>query len=66
MDGHHANAAGEYIGASVWYEWLFAQSPVGNAYVPTGLDAACARFLQDTAHRAVIKEQVTATSGMIR
>lgn len=47
-------------------EWLFAQSPVGNAYVPTGLDAAYARFLQDRAHRAVIKEQVTATSGMIR
>ena len=66
MDGHHANAAGEYIGACVWYEWPFAQSPVGNAYVPTGLDAAYARFLQDTARRAVIQEQVTATSGMIR
>lgn len=57
MDGHHANAAGEYLGACVWYEVLFGQSVVGNAYVPAGLDAAYAHFLQETAHRAVIQEQ---------
>jgi hypothetical protein len=40
--------------------------PITQAKMYAGLSAAYARFLQDTAHRAVIKEQVTATSGMIR
>jgi hypothetical protein len=53
MDGHHANLAGEYLGACVWLEVLFQQSAVGNAFVPKGLDPAYARFLQETAHRAV-------------
>lgn len=53
MDGHHANLAGEYLGACVWYEVLFGDSPVGNAFLPDGLDAGYARFLQETAHRAV-------------
>lgn len=55
MDGHHANLAGEYLGACVWYEILFGESAVGNAYVPQGLDAGYARFLQETAHAAVEK-----------
>lgn len=29
MDGHHANLAGEYLGACVWYEELFGDSVVG-------------------------------------
>lgn len=53
MDGHHANLAGEYLGACVWYEILFGESPVGNTYIPKGLDADYARFLQETAHQAV-------------
>lgn len=53
MDGHHANLAGEYLGACVWYEVLFGDSPVGLAFIPKGLDAAYARFLQETAHQAV-------------
>lgn len=53
MDGHHANLAGEYLGACVWYEVLFGESVVGNAYVPEGLEAGHAGFLQETAHRAV-------------
>ena len=53
MDGHHANLAGEYIGACVWYEVLFGESAVGNSYIPKGLKAEDARFLQQTAHRAV-------------
>ena len=39
-DGHHANLAGEYLGACVWYEVLFGESVVGNKYVPPGLDPA--------------------------
>jgi len=52
MDGHHANMAGEYLGACVWYEILFGESAVGNVFVPKGLDAADTRYLQETAHKA--------------
>lgn len=54
MDGHHANLAGEYLGACVWYEILFGESAVGSTYVPASLDAEYARFLQETAHQAVL------------
>ena len=54
MDGHHANMAGEYLGACVWYEVLFGESAVGSTFTPKGLDPKDARFLQETAHRAVI------------
>jgi hypothetical protein len=54
FDGHHASLAGQYLAAAVWLEVLFGESPVGNAYVPPGLDPAYARFLQETAHRAVM------------
>jgi hypothetical protein len=54
LDGHHANTAGEYLGACVWYEVLFGRSAQGNSFVPIGLDPAYAKFLQDTAHQAVL------------
>ncbi|HWC88452.1 MAG TPA: DUF4886 domain-containing protein, partial [Pirellulales bacterium] len=54
IDGHHANTAGEYLGACVFYEVLFGTSPVANAFVPQGLDPAYAQFLQKTAHQAVV------------
>jgi hypothetical protein len=53
MDGHHANTAGQYLAACAFYEVLFRQSVVGNAFVPKGLDPAYARFLQETARKAV-------------
>ncbi len=53
MDGHHANAAGQYLGACVWFEVLFGESVVGNRFVAAGVEVAHARFLQETAHRAV-------------
>jgi hypothetical protein len=56
MDGHHANVAGEYLGACVFYEVLFGESVVGNAFVPQGIDRDYARFLQETAHKAVAKK----------
>jgi len=52
MDGHHANAAGEYLGACVFYEVIFGDSVVGNPLVPPGLDPAYAKFLRETAHQA--------------
>lgn len=57
MDGHHANMAGEYLGACVWFEVLFDQSVVGNTYRPPGLSAEDAAYLQKTAHRAVEEEK---------
>ena len=53
MDGHHANMAGEYLGACVWFEVMFGKSVVDNSFVPAGLDAEYAKFLRETAHRAV-------------
>lgn len=53
MDGHHANLAGEYLGGCVWFECLTGETPVGNPFVPPGLTAGYAAFLQQTAHRAV-------------
>ncbi len=53
MDGHHANLAGEYLGACVWYEVLFQRTCVGNRFIPLELNQAYATFLQQTAHRAV-------------
>jgi hypothetical protein len=55
MDGHHANLAGEYLGACVFYEMLFGESVVDVPFVPADLDAAYGRFLRETAHRAVQK-----------
>lgn len=60
MDGHHANAAGEYLGACVWYEVLFGDSVVGNSFIPPGIAPDYARFLQETAHRAVASLPVAA------
>ncbi len=62
MDGHHANTAGEYLGACVWYETLFNESCVGNEYYPEGLGKEYALFLQKTAHQAVAKNQNQRTS----
>lgn len=56
MDGHHANTAGEYLGGCVFYEFLFG-NVVGNKFVPPGLDADYARYLQETAHAAVAKRR---------
>ncbi len=62
MDGHHANMAGQYLAGCVFYEVLFDQSPVGNKFVPRGLDPEYARFLQKTAHRAVQRQQTAAAT----
>jgi hypothetical protein len=53
MDGHHANMAGEYLGACVWFEVMFGQSVEDNRFVPAGLDTDYAKFLRATAHRVV-------------
>lgn len=52
MDGHHANLAGEYLGACVWYEALFGKDVQATPFVPLGLDAEYATALRSFAHRA--------------
>lgn len=63
MDGHHANSAGEYLGACVWYETLYRESCVGNPFVPADVDADYAQFLQTIAHRAVVANAATPTAN---
>jgi hypothetical protein len=53
MDGHHANTAGEYLGACCFYEMLYDESVVGNSFVPPGVAPEDVRYLQETAHKAV-------------
>jgi hypothetical protein len=53
MDGHHANEAGQYLGACVFYEVLFREDVTANPFVPKGMDAEYAKFLRATAHKAV-------------
>jgi hypothetical protein len=53
MDGHHANSAGEYLGAAVWFEFLYGQSVVGNTFMPKGLKPQDVAFLQGIAHETV-------------
>jgi hypothetical protein len=55
MDGHHANSAGEYLCAGVWFEILFGESFIDNSYVPEGIDDEYAAFLRRTAHKTVMK-----------
>ena len=56
IDGHHANTAGEYLGAAVWFEVFLAdkaQTVVGNSFVPPGLSKEQTASLQDIAHKTV-------------
>lgn len=53
MDGHHANATGEYLAAAVWFEFLFGRSVVGNTFAPKELKAADIAVLQRIAHQTV-------------
>lgn len=49
MDANHANAAGEYLGALVWYGFLFNESPEKLSFVPPGVDAVFAAHLRRVA-----------------
>jgi hypothetical protein len=53
MDANHANVAGEYLGALVWYGFLFEESPETLAYVPPGLAPEFAAHLRRVAWQVV-------------
>lgn len=54
-DANHANAAGEYLGALVWYAVLFEESPEKVKYVPQGVAPEFAAHLRKVA-AAVARE----------
>lgn len=49
IDPNHANPAGEYLGALVWYGFLFDETPEKLTFVPDGIDPVFAAFLRKTA-----------------
>lgn len=53
LDYKHANVAGKYLGAAVFFESLFGMSVVGNSFQPKGLSAEQMESLQHAAHEAV-------------
>lgn len=53
MDANHANVAGEYLGALVWYAFLFDESPERLAYVPAGVTPEFAAHLRKVAWQVV-------------
>lgn len=57
LDTHHANTAGEYLGAAVFYECLFGESVIGNEFVPSGMSKEDVAFLQRIAHETVQDRQ---------
>ena len=52
-DANHANVAGEYLGALVWYGFLFEESPVKLAFVPPGIGPEFAAHLRVVAWQIV-------------
>ncbi|MEY4941510.1 MAG: hypothetical protein RIQ93_3245 [Verrucomicrobiota bacterium] len=53
QDANHANVAGEYLGALVWYGFLFQESPEKLAFVPAGLTPEFAAHLRQVAWQTV-------------
>jgi hypothetical protein len=54
LDAHHANAAGEYLGSCVWYEFLFNDDVTKlTNYQPAGLTPEQAASLRKIAHDTV-------------
>ena len=64
-DANHANAGGEYLGALVWYGFLFKESPEKLAFVPEGVDAAFAAHLRKVAWQ-VLQETTPANAKVVR
>lgn len=64
LDAIHCNAAGRYLGASVWYQVLFDTETLPETYAPEGVSAADAADLRKHALSAVkaerLREKVTA------
>lgn len=56
FDSHHASPAGCYLGALVWYSFLFEASPAKLTFKPESVPADFAKQLRKTAWETVKKE----------
>lgn len=61
MDGHHANACGQYLGAAVFFECLFEKSILDNPFVPEEITPEDAQFLREIAHKTVAETPAVKT-----
>lgn len=52
-DGHHASAAGCYLGGVVWYAVLFNECPEKLTFKPVEVTQQFANYLKQTAARTV-------------
>jgi hypothetical protein len=59
MDANHANVAGEYLGALVWYGFLFNESPERLSFVPPGVSSEFAAHLRKVAW-TIVQETASA------
>jgi len=57
-DNSHPNIYGSYLAACTFYATFFEQTPVGNTYVPSGITAAEATFLQNAAANTVLDSTI--------
>jgi hypothetical protein len=51
--GGHPTLKGQYLSACVFYNVIFETTPVGNSFLPSGLNQAEADYLQDVAYHVV-------------
>lgn len=56
LDGNHANLFGAYLGSCVFFELLFGETCVGNAFVPPGMTREQAHSLQTIAHATLSRQ----------
>jgi hypothetical protein len=56
MDANHANTAGCYLGALVWYGFLFHESPLNVTFVPQNIPSDFAAHLRTVAGQIVQEE----------
>lgn len=61
FDSHHANAAGEYLGALVWYASVFKESPERLKFIPENVDPEFAAHLRKVAWEVVTRNS---TNGL--
>ena len=53
FDANHANAAGKYLGAIIWYAFLFKESPKSIQFIPEGLSKDFAAHLKNVAEASI-------------
>ncbi|UFH53441.1 DUF4886 domain-containing protein [Spirosoma sp. KNUC1025] len=65
FDSHHANDAGCYLGALVWYSFLFGESPVKLSFRPEAVDPDFASELKKVAWSTVKKTKKKSSNKFV-